>query len=127
MSRVYQTSGTLGRSIPETVQLEGESVPLQEFYIEVSGEEELREEDWESVEEILSYLRRKRMALIRRIREREVDYETGEALVLKIRDLDRAINAFESLDDPSFEEQHRRERIASARELIDLMREFGKL
>lgn len=127
MDRIYQTSGTVGRSIPEAVRLGDESVPLREFYFELSGREELADEDRERVEEILSYLRRKRLTFVRRIRKREVDYETGESLVSKIRDLDRAINAFESLEDLCFEEQVRRERIESARELIELMREFGKL
>ena len=127
LEQIYQTSGTVGRSIPETIRLEDESVPLRKFYFEVSGQEELREEDRESVEEILSYLRRKRLALIQRIQNREVDYETGKTLVPKIRNLDRAINAFESLEDPSFEEQLRQQKIKSARELVELMRKFGKM
>lgn len=127
LDRIYQTSGTVGRSIPETVRLGDESVPLRDFYFEVSGQEELPEEDRESVEEIVSYLRRRRMALVQQIQNREVEYETGKTLVPKIRDLDRAINAFESLDDPSFEEQVRRKKIESARELVELMRELGKL
>ena len=127
LSRIYQTSGTVGRSIPKAVRLGDESVPLREVYFEVSNREELGDEDRERVEEILSYLRRKRLNLVQRIRKRQVDYETGESLVSKIQDLDRAINAFESLEDPCFEEQVRRERIESARELVELMRELGKL
>lgn len=127
LDRVHQTSGTIGRSMPETITLDGETVPLREFYMEVSGREELPEEDRESVEEVLSYLRRERSVRIKRIRNREVDYETGKEMVPEIRDLDRAINAFESLGDPSYEEQVRREKVESARELVELMRDFGKL
>lgn len=127
LDRIYQMSGTIGNSIPETVRIGDESLPLREFYFEVSDREELQEEDRERIEEILSYLRRERLALVQRIQNREVDYETGESLVPKIRDLDRAINAFESLDDPCFEEQVRREKIKSARELVELMRGFGEL
>ncbi|MFC4451643.1 DUF5788 family protein [Halorussus aquaticus] len=127
LDRIHQSSGTIGRSMPETVTLDGESIPLRKFYIEVSGREELRGEDRESVEEVLSYLRRERSVRIKRIRNREVDYETGKALVPEIQDLDRAINAFESLEDPSYEEQVRREKIESARELVELMRDLGKL
>lgn len=127
LDRVHQKSGTIGRSIPEAVRLEDESIPLREFYFEVSDQEELAEQNRESVSEILSYLRRKRLSLVQRIENREVDYETGEALVPKIQDIDRAINAFESLEEPSFGEQLRQEQIKSARELIELMREVGKL
>lgn len=127
LDRIHRTSGTVGRSIPETVSLEDESVPLRKFYFEVSDREALGDEDRERVEEILSYLRRKRLEFVRRIRNREVDYETGKSLVPTVRDLDRAINAFESLEDPHYAEQIRREKIESARELVELMRELGKL
>lgn len=127
MERIYRTSGTLGRSIPETVRLEDESIPVREFYFEVASRDGLRDEDRERVKEILSYLRRKRLGLIQQIRTCEVDYETGTSLVPEVRDLDRAINAFESLEEPGLEEQLRREKIRSAQELVDLIREFGKL
>lgn len=127
LEQVYQTSGTVGSSIPETLEIEDESVPLREFYFEVADSERLAETERERIQDVLSYLRRQRLELIRRIREREVDYETGESLVSSVRNLDRAINAFESLDEPGFGEQVRREKIESARELVDLMRELGKL
>lgn len=127
LEQVYQTSGTIGSSIPETVRIEDESVPLREFYFEVADRDHLQETECERVHEVLSYLRRQRLQLIRQIRERDVDYETGQSLVPRIQNLDRAINAFESLDEPCFEEQVRREKIESARELVDLMRGLGKL
>lgn len=127
LEQVYQTSGTIGSSIPETVRIEDESVPLREFYFEVTDRDHLQETERERIQDVLSYLRRQRLQLIRQIREREVDYETGQSLVPRIQNLDRAINAFESLDEPCFEEQVRRKKLESARELVDLMRELGKL
>ncbi|WP_121822355.1 DUF5788 family protein [Halostella salina] len=127
LGRVHRTSGTLGGSIPETVRVDGESVPVREFYFEVSDREELTGEARERVEDVLTHLRRERAELVRRIRNREVDYATAESLVPDIRELDRAINAFESVEDPSYGEQVRREKIESARELVEMMREFGKL
>ena len=126
LARIQRASGRVGRSMPETVEFGDESIPVREFYFEVAGRDELGEEDRETVEEILSTLRRKRSALVRRIRNGEVDYATGRSLVPEIRDLDRAINAFESLDGPDFDEQLRQEKIESARRLLDLMRQFGK-
>lgn len=126
LSQIYRSSGLVGGSIPETIQLDDESVPVRSFYFKISNQEELHEEDRESVEEILSYLRRKRLSLIQRIRNRTVDYETGQTFVSRVQMLDRAINAFESLDDPSYEEQVRQEKIESARELVEFMRKFGK-
>lgn len=127
LDQVHKPSGTVGRSIPEAVHIGDETVPLREFYFEVSNQSELSAEDRETVEELLSSLRRERLALVQRIQKGEVDHETGKSLVSEIRALDRAINAFESLDGPSFEEQMRQKKIKSARELVDLMWEFGKI
>jgi hypothetical protein len=113
-------------SIPETVRVDDEPIPLREFYFEVA-DRELTARDHERVETVLASLRRERLALVQDIQDRAVDHETGQDYVSRIRDIDRAINALESLDDPSFEEQVRREKLDSARELIDMMREYGKL
>ncbi|MFB6197469.1 MAG: DUF5788 family protein [Halobacteriaceae archaeon] len=126
IAQIHRGSGTVGRSIPETVTIEGETVPLREFYFDVSDRDDLQEDDRERIGEMLSYLRRKRRELVLQIRRSEVDYETGESLVSEIRDLDRAINALESLEEPDLEEQLRQEKIQSARELVDIMRKFGK-
>lgn len=127
LESVYRGNGTIGSSIPETVVIDDETVPLREFYFEVVDRDDLEDEERERVDAVLSYLRRERLTKVQRIRKQEVDYETGKSLVPTIRDLDRAINAFESLEEPSYAEQVRRHRIESARELVDLMREFGKL
>jgi hypothetical protein len=127
LGKVRGTNSTIGADIPESITVDGETVPIREVYFEVSGHEELPAADRERVDAILSYLRRRRLALVQQIQRREVDYETGESLVDEVRDLDRAINAFESLEDPSLAEQVRREEIESARELVDMMRQFGKL
>ncbi|WP_135819682.1 DUF5788 family protein [Halostella litorea] len=127
LSRVNRTSGTVGGSMPESIRVDGRSVPVREFYFELSDRADLSPEERGRVEDVLSYLRRERLALVGRIRDGDVDCETGESLVAEVRDLDRAINAFESLEDPDYGEQVRRERIESARELIEMMREFGKL
>ena len=123
LDRVHQPSGTVGRSIPETLELDGESIPVRECYFDVADED--TEEAQRRVEEVLWYLRRKRRKLLQRIREDEMSYETGEEVAGTVQELDRAINAFESVEDPDFGEQLRQERIESAEGLLELMRNAG--
>jgi len=127
LDRIHRSSATVGGSIPETVLLEGESIPLREFYFEISDKQEIQTDEEERFEEILTYLRRERLRLIQLIENDEVDYESANELVPKISDLDRAIDAFESLEGPDLDEQLRQEKIKSAEGLVDLMRGFGKL
>ena len=126
LERVYQPSGSIGRSIPETVDCDGETIPVREPYFEFADQESLSGSDEERVHDLLSTLRRERLRLVQRLREDDVAFATGEALVETIHDIDRAINAYESLEDPSLSEQYRRDNIRSAQELVELMRAFGK-
>lgn len=126
LERIYKTGATVGGSIPETVTVADESIPLREFFFEVSGRKSLSSEDRERVDEILQHLRRERLRLVQQIKHDEVDYETGRELVPRILELERAIDALEGLEAPGLAEHVRQEKIASAQELIDLMREFGK-
>lgn len=125
LERIHRSSTTVGGSIPESVTLDGETVPLREFYFRVSSREELQPNDEERIQEILTYLRRERLRLVQLVQNDEVDFESGKELVPKISALERSINAFESLEDPSLEEQLRQEKIKSARDLVDLMRTVG--
>jgi hypothetical protein len=125
LEQVNRTSATLGGSIPETVTVDDETVPLRAFYFEVADRGELDEEAQARVDDILGYLRRERLRVTQRIENDDIEYRTGQELVDRIQELDRAVNAFESLEEPSFGEQVRQERIQSAEELRDMLRQFG--
>ncbi|WP_313695840.1 DUF5788 family protein [Halorarum halobium] len=125
LEKVYRGTSTLGERMPERIEIDGETVPLREWYVSMADRDDVAEDEAARIEEILSYLRRRRMALIKRIRTGTIEYEAGVTIVEEVHALDRAINAIESLSEPTYEEAVRRERIASARELVDLMREFG--
>lgn len=127
LAQVNRTSATLGGSIPDTVTVEGEAVSLREFYFEIADREALTADEQARVDEVVRYMKRERLGLVQRIENDEIDDETGQELADRVRELDRAINAFESLDEPSFDEQVRRERIQSAEGLRDMLRQFGTL
>lgn len=126
LDRIRRTSATVGRSMPETVTLAGESVPVRDFYLDVADSEELDPEERQRVEDLLTHLRRERLRLVQRIRNDEVSYERGEELVSEIGALERAIDAFESLDEPGLAEEVRQERVESARELVEILRRAGR-
>lgn len=124
LEQANRNSATLGGSFPETVTVDGETVPLREFYFELTNRDELDDEQ-ARLDEVLGYMKRERLRLKQRLEDDDIAYETGQELVERIRELDRAINAFESLNEPSFGEQVRRERIQSAEELVEMLRNFG--
>ena len=123
LEQLDRPSATLGRSLPETVTIDNEVVPIRDLYFALADRERLTEADRRRLEESLRYLRRKRLQLKHRLEEDEkLEYDAGEALVERIHRLDRAIDAFESVDAPELGEQVRAERIESAEELLELLR-----
>ncbi len=125
LEKVHRTGTTVGRSIPETVEFDGDRIPLCEVFFELAGRDSLSGEDEKRLNELLCNLRRERLRLVQRIERGDIDHTRGKEIVRIILELDRAINAFESLAEPGLEEQIRRQQIASAQELVDLMRSFG--
>ncbi|WP_435361828.1 DUF5788 family protein [Haloarchaeobius sp. DFWS5] len=125
LDQLRRSSARVGGSMPESVVLNDETVPLQQFYFEVSGRDQLSPTESERVEEVLRFLRRERLRLVQLVENDEVDYETGTELVTTVANLERAINAFESLEGSSIGEELRQKKIQSARELVDMMRSFG--
>lgn len=126
LDRIRRSSATVGRAIPETVTVAGKSVPIREFYFDVSDRSELEPDERQRVEDVLTHLRRERLRLVQRIENDEVSYERGEELVTEIVDLERAIDAFESVGEPGLAEQLRQVRIESARGLVELLRASGR-
>jgi hypothetical protein len=88
LERADRDSVSVGTSVPEKVELDGEEFALNEYVFEARaggvGGEDLKEKK--------KLLRRKRKALLDEIREDEVCYDEGERLVERVAGIDRALN-----------------------------------
>lgn len=126
LDRIYQPSSTVGETIPETAIIDGEPVPIRSTLFELSDSDAPASENEQRIRTIIRGLKRERLRKVNVIKRSDVDYERGEEIVQEILELDRAINAFESVHDPDLDEQMRHQKIDSANELVELMRQFGK-
>ena len=116
LERVEREGATVGASIPEEIEVQGETVALQEFVFETRKRETVPSGERERVERAKKNLRRERLQRKQRIEDDEVSYEEGEELVESIIGIDRALNALGQLGPTDLESE------AEAKEAADRKR-----
>ncbi|AFO59123.1 MULTISPECIES: DUF5788 family protein [unclassified Natrinema] len=123
LDKIKRTSGTLGKSIPEKITIQGTEIDLNAFIFECNRLDTIPEDKQDRIEEVEKQLKRERLERKHQIAEDDISYEKGKELVESIRGIDRAINALEGLDSPSISEEICQEKIENARELMTLIRQ----
>jgi hypothetical protein len=97
LERVNRDGATVGADIPETIEVQGETVQLREFVFEMKRRDTIPPGEREQVEQAKKNLRRERLQRLQRIERDEVSYEEGKRLVRSIVGIDRALNALQQL------------------------------
>ncbi len=103
LERVDREAATVGASIPDTLDMQGEEFELREFVFEVKKLDSVPAERREDVQEAKKLLRRERMQRRERLEEADITRAEGEELVNAIIGIERALNALESLGTTSIE------------------------
>ena len=103
LERVDREAATVGASIPDTLDVQGEEFELREFVFEVKKLDAVPAERREDVEDAKKSLRRERLQRRERLEETDISREEGEELVEAIIGIERALNALESLGTTNIE------------------------
>mgnify|MGYP006281471499 FL=1 len=97
LERVGREGATVGASIPEEIDVQGESIDLRTFVFEIKRRETVPAGERDRVETAKRNLRRERRQRYQRLEEADLSYEEGQELADAIVGLDRALEALESL------------------------------
>ncbi|GAA0269336.1 DUF5788 family protein [Halobacterium noricense] len=103
LERVDREAATVGASIPDTLDVQGEEFELREFVFEVKKLDTVPAERREDIQEAKKLLRRERLQRRERLEDADITREEGEELVNAIIGIERALNALESLGTTSIE------------------------
>lgn len=103
LERVDRAGSTIGATIPETIELDGEPFELQAFVFETKRLEAIDADRRETVDAVKRRLRRARQRRVDRIEEGDISRDTGERLVEEVVGIDRALNELESLEPTDLE------------------------
>jgi hypothetical protein len=122
LERVNREAATVGAAIPETIEVQGEEVDLQEFVFEIKRRETVPTGERERVERAKRNLRRERLERLQRIEDGEVSYAEGERLAESIVGIDRALNALEALGPADLEREAEAQEAADRKRWMKFLR-----
>ncbi|WP_049927469.1 DUF5788 family protein [Halopiger goleimassiliensis] len=105
LERVEREGATVGADIPDTIEVQGEEIDLQQFVFEIKRRETVPPGERDRVEQAKRNLRRERLERLELIEEGDITREEGEELAQSIIGIDRALNALESLGPTDLERE----------------------
>jgi len=123
LERIGRDGATVGADIPERIDVQGESIDLQEFVFEIKRRETVPPGERERVERAKKNLRRERLERKQLIEDREVDFDKGEEIAGAIIGIDRALNALESLGPTDIETEQQRKEAADTKRWMNFLQQ----
>ena len=112
LERIGRDGATVGRQLPEAIEIQGETIDLRAFVFEIKRRETIPSGERERVETAKRNLRRERVERVELIENNEVSYEEGLDQVEAIVGIDRALNALDQLEPVDIEAESKRQEAA---------------
>lgn len=103
LERIDREGATVGVQIPDSVEVQSETVDLRSFVFEIRRRETVQPAEQERVEAARRNLRRERRERREQLETGDITVEEGERLASVIIGLDRALTELENLDSGSIE------------------------
>lgn len=122
LERVNRDGATIGISIPERIEIQGEEIDLREFVFEIKRRDTVPPGERERVDRAKRNLRRERTERLERIEENEVSFEEGEELAASIIGIDRALEALEQLQPVDLEAEEQRQQAADTKRWMSFLK-----
>jgi len=107
LRRVNRQGATIGVSLPETVTVGDETLPLAEFVIETRNVPGVPPESRDLLQDATATLRGERAQRLERLESEPLDRAEAEALADEIVGIDRALHALENIRQPDYGETAR--------------------
>ncbi len=123
LERIQREGATVGASIPDEVEVQGETVALQEFVFEIKKRETVPSGERERVERAKKNLRRERLQRKQRVEDDDISYEEGERLVESVVGIDRALNALEQLGPTDLEAEAEKKKAADRKRWMNFLQQ----
>jgi hypothetical protein len=105
LARVEREGATVGASIPEAIDVQGDRLALREFVFEARSRESVPASERDRVERAKRNLRRERLQRKQRLEDADIPRAEGERLVESIVGIDRALNALSDLGTTDIERE----------------------
>jgi len=104
LRRVNRQGATVGASLPETVTVGDEELPLAEFVIETRTVPGVPPESRDLLRDAMETLRDERARRLEQLESEPLEQATAETLADEIVGIDRALHALENIRQPDYGE-----------------------
>ena len=122
LERIGRDGATVGAEIPETIEIQGETLDLRQFVFEIKRRDTIPPGERDRVETAKRNLRRERVERVERIENNEVSYEEGTTLADAIIGIDRALNALDQLESVDLEAEAERQAAADKKRWTNFLK-----
>ncbi|MFB6122738.1 MAG: DUF5788 family protein [Haloferacaceae archaeon] len=123
LERVNREGATVGAQIPDSIEVQGEHIDLQQFVFEIKRRDTVPAGERDRVERAKKNLRRERLQRVQRIENDEVSFEEGQRIVESVVGIDRALNALEQLRPVDLEREAERQEAADRKRWMTFLRQ----
>lgn len=101
LNKIDRDSLTLGVSVPDQMEVQGRVIPLQKIVFEVCSANEVPDKFNINILTVKRILRREMNDCTDTIQNEQISYNTGQELVTKVGQIQRALNVLESPNEES--------------------------
>ena len=121
LERIQRGGATIGQTIPESVEILGTEMNLNEFVWETKKQGVVPPEERERVRKVRSNLKCEREQRKDRLEAESLTRREGEELAEAIIGLDRALAALKSLHEPDYGDASRKQEIEDDRRWVNFL------
>lgn len=112
LDRVESPSATVGASVPDEVEIDGNPVDLSAFIVETRKVDAVPPALDRKVTAARESLRAERERRVERLETAALDRETAESIAEELIGIDRALNALTGIRRPGFADEHHADTLA---------------
>ena len=112
LDRVNSPSATVGATVPDEIEIDGDAVDLSAFIVETRKVDTVPPALDRKVTAARESLRSERERRVERLEADPIDRETAETLAEAVIGIDRALNALEGIRRPGFADEHHADTLA---------------
>ncbi|ELZ53797.1 MULTISPECIES: DUF5788 family protein [Halorubrum] len=113
LDRVNSQSATVGASVPDEIEIDGNPVDLSAFIVETRKVDAVPPATDRKVTAARERLRTERERRVERLETAALDRETAESIAEEVIGIDRALNALEGIRRPGFADEHHADTLES--------------
>jgi len=124
LERVNSESATVGASIPDELEVAGETVDLGEFIVETRKVPGVPSEARATLSAAKRTLRKERAERLRRLESAPLTLAEGETIAEELVGIDRALNALENIRQPDYGDDARNTRVEDYKRWVGFLDEI---